>query len=220
VMKKLGIVIGVTVVLILSLTFASAAMAQVEEICYLSGLGTVSFATSATSIIFDPATGNIYFQRTVQGETDPFNALLPVRVPITAVEWTFLDGFFAGEFFASDPQWRLPDSDCDGRGIGDGRVNDGPRELGAPLAAYCADGGIAVWDIDTESHGTLGFTATGAEVDAGLSSAASSGLPTLIGSGLGNSLYAIPEGDLVMLGPDLRESGKEYRFSFAGNRCG
>ena len=224
-MKKLGIVVGVAVVLILSLTVATATMAQVQTICYVSGFDYVVEGSYIISTIYDPVTLQVYFQRTVPGSPDFRNALLPVRVPITAIEDIDVysnDGTYLGtsQYVVSDPQWHMPDSDCDGGRIGDGRINDGPRELGAPLAAFCSSSGIAVWDIDTEGHGTLGFTSTAAEIDAGLAAAASSGFPTLIGSGLGNSLYATPHGQLAVVGPDLRDTGKVYQFNFAGNRCG
>jgi len=100
--------------------------------------------------------------------------------------------------------------------IGDGRINDGGDQLGAPLAAYCAsDGGIAVWDISDVGEGTLGFTATGADISAALANAAQSGQNVLVGEGLGNSLYALANGNLMLTGPDVKEAGKIYQF-FAG----
>jgi hypothetical protein len=217
--KKILVLCGVLALLVLSLTIVSTAAAQVQEVCYQSGLFDIPLGTIFTTVIYDPVTLTVYFQRTINGgESNPYNALLPVIVPITAVEDVYLDGVYYTSFLVVD--WQLPLSDCSGSFIGDGRINDGPNELGAPLAAYCGSGGIEVWDIDLEAKGTLGFVAFAAAVDEALADAASSGLPTLVDSGLGNSLYASPDGDLVVQGPDLREPGKLYSFLFSGNRCG
>jgi hypothetical protein len=173
------------------------------------------------SIVYDPVSGAVYFERTVNsGETDPYNAIMPVLVPITAMENIYLDGVGPITFSAANPFLHFPMSDCVGTRIGDGRINDGPNELGAPLAAYCADGGIEVWEIDENAEGILGFTASASEIDAALSDAASSGVPTLVETGLGNSLYASPDGQLAVMGPDFRDGSKVYRFDFPGTRCG
>lgn len=219
--NKMSYLTAVTVVLLLGLILVSTATAQATEVCYLSGLYDIPVGSSVTSIIYDPGTLAVYFERTItSGQSDPYNALLPVIVPITAVEDTYIDGVYFASFLASDPIYHLPLSDCVGSFIGDGRINDGPNELGAPLAAYCAGGGIEVWEIDENAQGILGFTASTDEIDATLSVAASSGLPTLVGSGLGNNLYASPTGELAVMGPDFRDASKTYRFDFPGNRCG
>jgi hypothetical protein len=166
--------------------------------------------------------GLVYFERTINGgQSNPYNAITPVLVPITAQEDIYINRVFFGTFFAADSIWRMPFTDCVGGRIGDGRINDGPRELGASLAAYCADGGgIEVWEIDESAHGILGFTASASAIDDALGDAASSGLPTLVDTGLGNSLYASSHGELVVQGPDFREPSKTYSFAFPGNRCG
>jgi hypothetical protein len=218
-LKRFLLIFGMVTMLVLSFTIVGAAAAQVQEVCYLSGLYNIPIGSSMTSIIYDPGTGTVYFQRTLNGgQSDPYNALLPVIVPITAIEDTYVDGVFNQSFAV--PDYQLPLSDCVGGFIGDGRINDGPNELGAPLAAYCAEGDIEVWDINLDAQGTLGFTASASAIDDALSQADSSGLPTLIDSGLGNNLYASPDGELVVQGPDLREPGKLYSFSFSGDRCG
>ncbi len=114
-------------------------------------------------------------------------------------------------------------SDASGTGfgkIGDGRINDGPNELAAPLAAYCtADSGIAMWDIDSEGHGTLVFTASAADIAAGLSQAVASGARVQIAKGGGDSIWALPSNEIALVGPDLRESGKTYVYVAPGDRC-
>ncbi len=108
---------------------------------------------------------------------------------------------------------------CAGVGhIDDGRMN--AYDLGAPLAAYCtSDGGIAVWDIDDSGHGTLGFTASKADITKALNDAQSSGQNVLVGEGLGDSLYALSTNQLTLVGPDIKEPGKTYEFVTTGDRC-
>jgi len=117
---------------------------------------------------------------------------------------------------------RLSADNCVGGRIGDGRINDGPNELGASLAAYCnSDSGIDVYSIDkSTSEGTFAFSSSAGEIASALESAASSGAPVLIGEGSGDQLWATPEGKLAVIGPDLNGEGKTYRFDFAGDRCG
>ena len=220
---KVVSMVAIIVVVVLSFAFAGGAMAQggVEYVCYYSGLENVPQGLVMRSIIYDPGSGAVYFERAVNGgESDPYQAIMPVLVPITAVEEIYINGLGPAVFFAADPQWHMPFTDCVGGRIGDGRINDGPNELGAPLAAYCAGGGIEVWEIDENAQGILGFTASASEIDAALSDAASDGLPMLVGSALGNSLYASPDGELTVMGPDFRDASKTYRFDFPGNRCG
>lgn len=103
--------------------------------------------------------------------------------------------------------------------INDGRIN--AYDLGAPLAAYCtADHGMEVWDIDAAGNGALAFTVTQDQIVSGLNDASASGQNTLVGQGLGDSLYATIEGQLILFGPDLREPGKVYQFATTGARCG
>ena len=214
---------AIIMIVVLSFAFAGGVMAQggVEYVCYYSGLPFIPQGVVIRSVIFEPSSGAIYFERTVNGgETNPYSTILPVLVPITAQENIYLNGAGPITFLASNPLYHFPMSDCVGSRIGDGRINDGPNELGAPLAAYCAGGGIEVWEIDENAQGILGFTVFASEIDAALEDAASSGVPTLLGSGLGNSLYASPDGELAVMGPDFRDASKTYRFDFPGNRCG
>jgi hypothetical protein len=193
----------------------------VQTICYGTGYQDIPGDVEFRSVLYDPDTGVVYFDRTITPQSDPYNGLTPVLVPITAWEDIYIDGSYWSTFSVElSTDFHLPLSDCSGGRIGDGRVNDGADQLGAPLAAYCKSGSIEVWDIGTDARGTLGFTASADEIDAGLADAAASGLPTLISSGLGNSLYATPHGNLAVLGPDLRDPGKVYKFEFSGSRCG
>jgi hypothetical protein len=116
----------------------------------------------------------------------------------------------------------IPVTNCFGGLIGDGRINDGANELGAPLAAYCnSDGGIDVYSISKDtSEGTLAFSASADDIASALDSAASGGASVLVGEGNGDQLWAAPDGTLAVTGPDLNGEGKTYRFDFAGDRCG
>lgn len=100
----------------------------------------------------------------------------------------------------------------------DGRLNN--CDLGASLAPYCVDGGIAIYDIAPDATGILAFSVSAAAIDAALSDAASSGLYILVGEGLGDSLYALPDGRLQAMGPEVIDTSKTYTFTFQGDACG
>ncbi len=101
--------------------------------------------------------------------------------------------------------------------IDDGRIN--AYDLAAPLAAYCADGGIAVWHIDGEGQGTLAFTATADQISAALSTATSEQQNQLVAEGLGDSLYGLMSNQIALFGPDVKESGKTYQFLAPADVC-
>lgn len=112
------------------------------------------------------------------------------------------------------------DSVCGSTGvpmIDDGRIN--AYDLAAPLAAYCSNGGIAVWHIDGEGQGTLAFTTTADQISAALSTAASSQQNQLVAEGMGDSLYALLSNQIALFGPDVKESGKTYQFIAPGDVC-
>ncbi|HVU14022.1 MAG TPA: hypothetical protein VHD90_22240 [Phototrophicaceae bacterium] len=102
--------------------------------------------------------------------------------------------------------------------INDGRIN--AYDLGAPLAAYCADGGIALYDIDDAGHGSFAFSASLDQIHTALEQAISSGQNVLIGQGLGDSLYALPSNQLTLVGPDVKEPSKTYTFIAVPDVCG
>ena len=113
---------------------------------------------------------------------------------------------------------QVDESNCEPPSYGDGRIN--ALDVAAPLAAYCANGGITVWDIDANSQGTLAFSASLDAIHAALIQAQSSGQNVMIGQGLGDSLYALASNQLELTGPDLKEPGKLYSFITTGDRCG
>jgi len=95
----------------------------------------------------------------------------------------------------------LPVETC---GINDGRIN--PESCPGPVALYCTDNGLEVWDIDADGVGTLAFTFSG-----------SFGTPTT------NSLL-MKSGDIELWQLDTGEfqvnadqgEGKTYAFVFNG----
>ena len=224
-MRRLVAVLTLISILVSSLVFfalpasADASTEQCWEVGFIYRNDTSSPAVAILELHDVPNTVNYHNTETLQpGETRTvgLHGLIPLGSGVSASAnsgvLTFL-GF--GNFGQVDF------SVCVGFGsIGDGRINDGGDQLGAPLAAYCAaDGGIAVWDISDVGEGTLGFTASGADISAALANAAQSGQNVLVGEGLGNSLYALANGNLMLTGPDVKETGKIYQFFAGGDVC-
>jgi hypothetical protein len=219
------LIASIWVVLAASLVLANGLPPQDDNrlVCYVLGLYDLSGEFELHSIVRMGDT--VYAERTFAPTNEPFrDAVAQVLVPVGAIETqTISDGIntFTFEYVVSDftdTEYGKPNRDCL-PAIGDGRLNDGADQLGAPLAAYCKQGGMEVWDISDVGAGTLGFTVTADEIAAGLASAAASGQSVLISSGLGNSLYAGAQGQLVLTGPDVKEPGKTYTFAFPGNTC-
>lgn len=105
-------------------------------------------------------------------------------------------------------------------GIYDGRINDGPDELGAPLAAYCSADGIIIWDIGANGKGENGFIVNTADITQGLENAVTTGQNTLIAEAFGNSLYALTSNELSFVSTDLKEPHKQYQFIAPADICG
>ena len=85
----------------------------------------------------------------------------------------------------------------------DGRINPDPA---APVAVYCHDYGIDVYRINSDSTGSLVFTATNEEIDAVGASPVEN---TLIDAYDNIRLYRLTTGEFqVNAGPDAE--GKEY----------
>jgi len=146
------------------------------------------------------------------GETksvEMYRYLVPPAVAVFTLPGLVLVGV---DFFN-----QVADSNCQPAHFGDARLN--AYDIAAPLAAYCASGGITVWDIAPDSQGTLAFTAPLAAIHDALAQAQTSGQSVLIGEGLGDSLYALPSNQLQFTGPDVNDA-KTYQFIAAGNVCG
>ncbi len=101
--------------------------------------------------------------------------------------------------------------------IADGRVNG--RDLAAPLAAYCENGGIAIWDIDAEGQGTHAFDVSAADISAALEQAVGSQQNVMIAEGMGNSLYALMSNELSLIGTEPG-TGKPYQHILLPGVCG
>jgi hypothetical protein len=219
------------IVLVPSLTFVSGASAQEQLlVCYLSGLNWVGDpivpnGSVATSYIYNPD-GSLFLQRDVVMQSSQYGlnwGFLPVFAPRGGFEIIIITvpiGTFGFGPYAVNSYIR-PDDECAVARIGDGRINDGGAELGAPLAAYCADNaGITVYDIAEDGTGQVSFRVTGEEIAGALRDAADTATPLLVGEAGGNQLWASPDHILAVLGPEIRDPGKIYRYDFAGDTCG
>jgi len=222
-MRRLVVVLTLISVLVsyFAILTPKAALAE-DQVCYVFDIVLINNDTvphTGTIFFGDAATGNP-LTNTISltlnpGETGTlrFAAFVPAGLSI------FPGGGPSGLDFVTALSFGPADgSACDAGRINDGRIN--AYDVGAPLAAYCtSDGGIAVWDISDVGEGTLGFTATGADISAALANAAQSGQNVLVGEGLGNSLYALANGNLMLTGPDVKEAGKIYQFFAGGDVC-
>lgn len=229
--RRFLIVVLLAVALISGLAITGAASAQETQlVCYLSGLNWVGDpilpnGSVATSEIYY-ADGTLFTVRTVTMQSSQYGlnwGLLPIFAPRGGFELIYIDyppgNFLLGGFFVDD--WIRPVDECAVARIGDGRINDGGAELGAPLAAYCDENaGISVWDIAEDGAGNKVFAVTGEDIAVALAEALESGIPVLIGEGAGNQIWASPDDYLAVLGPDIFEAGKTYRFDFPADTCG
>jgi len=215
---------ALTVILLLALAASSlmsveAAAAQATlRVCYITGLENLPQGITVRTEVYDGA-GRLFFERTFRTESDNANGILPIMAPIDGYELVYFNGVLVAGFIVSD--WILPPDNCVGGRINDGRINDGNDHMAAPAVVYCLDGGgIQVFDVDLEtSNGNLAFEVSGAEIANALISAASSGSSVQIRSGLDDSLWASPDNQLVLMGPDMREPEKTYTFAFSGSTC-
>lgn len=97
------------------------------------------------------------------------------------------------------------------------RVNS--EQLDAPIAVYCTAQAVEVWDVVPDAngaHGEMAISVSHADALAGLAAAALDGQPVQLGAGLGDTLTALPDGQLLASGPHLDGSG-EYQHTFS---CG
>lgn len=97
---------------------------------------------------------------------------------------------------------------CVGGSIGDGRVNDGPNQLAAPVAVYDTDQGLDVYLINpANGNGDKIFTATDAEVAAVGDTPSSN---TIIDSASGVALYRLTSGEFQINATNF--DGSPYAF--------
>lgn len=102
--------------------------------------------------------------------------------------------------------------------VNDDRIND--LDLAAPFAVYCAEaGGVKVYDITQPQQGTLAFEANLIEITQGLNTALRSNTPTIIAEAMGDTLWALPSGDLLTTGTEVNEPSKTYKFAFLPTDC-
>ncbi len=96
------------------------------------------------------------------------------------------------------------------------RING--RHPSAPVAAFCSDDGIEVYDI-INSSGTLAFSVSAQQLGAAINQAMNSNQTVLIGQGNGNSLYALSSRHLQLTGPHDTRIGM-YHYIFPADYCG
>ena len=101
--------------------------------------------------------------------------------------------------------------------IADGRTNG--TDLAAPLAAYCNEGGLAIWDIDDEGNGSHAFDVSAGDISAALEQAVASQQNVMVAEGMGNSLYALMSNELALIGVEPG-TGKPYQHIMPPNVCG
>ncbi len=101
--------------------------------------------------------------------------------------------------------------------IADGRTNG--TDLAAPLAAYCNDGGLAVWDIDAEGNGSHAFDVSAGDISAALEQAVALQQNVMVSEGMGNILYALMSNELALVGVEP-DTGKPYQHIMSPNVCG
>ncbi len=92
----------------------------------------------------------------------------------------------------------------------DGRVN--PADQAAEAAIYCADTGVAIYDINLSAEGDLALFVPYADVDTVPNPPAEN---TLIAGGPGFALYRLTSGELQLNGPSDWQ-GKQYVFIWDG----
>lgn len=97
---------------------------------------------------------------------------------------------------------------CIGGSIGDGRLNDGPDQLAAPVAVYDTEQGLDVYLINpANGNGDKIFTATDAEVAAVGDTPSSN---TIIDSASGVALYRLTSGEFQINATNF--DGSPYAF--------
>jgi hypothetical protein len=104
--------------------------------------------------------------------------------------------------------------------IEDGRIN--AYDIGAWVAGYCNTlDGVNLWSIDVEGNGQADLSVDGATMRAALEQAVSSNIDVIIATGpRGTTLWALGWNQYRFTGPDQREPGKTYAFTFAPGTCG
>jgi hypothetical protein len=104
--------------------------------------------------------------------------------------------------------------------IDDGRVN--AYDIGAWVAGYCnVQDGLNLWSIDLEGNGQADLSVSGEQMRAALEQAVATGTDVMVAAGpRGVSLWALSWNQYRFVGPDQREPGKNYEFTFAPGTCG
>jgi hypothetical protein len=230
--SKAALLVALMMVSVLAFASVSPAAAgggggTVKPICNLITMTVVNTARTPgifqVTIVRDPSLIQVYSVNVTlaPGQTKFITVLfyLPANTPGTHASVLNIS---PGVIITNTTYIPLPLSRCVGVAFTDHRLNGGADQQGAPVALYCdGDGSVEVWDIDPGTgQGTLAFLLPAVQLTDGLSRAMLGDGSVKIGEGLGDSLWATPEGRLVVVGPDMREPGKTYQFDFAADTCG
>lgn len=164
----------------------------------VSGTMVVNVTAGATAVVTNsqtPVTSNAVFNVTI-----PFSVAQVVGTSITVVTTigTFTD------------TRTVP---CTGNlsGGGDGRLND----LSAPIAVFCANGGVNIINI-VNGQGVSNVSANGGQIANGLAQAAQARQNVqIVGSG-STSLWALTSGELQA----VFRGNTNYDFIFSPRQCG
>jgi hypothetical protein len=211
--KRISILIVLITALISGFAFVGQAAAQ-STIC-------AAFAVVLRNDAPVPLTATIYFASVATGEplTDTLSvtvqpgesATLRLVALIPNVPY-FLGGGPGGLTIESIINFgdTLTEDNCTGGRIGDGRINDGGDQLGAPVAVYRTDQGIEIYLIDPDDgHGDQIFVATDDEVVAVGDSPAEN---TIIDSASGVALYRLTSGEFQINATSF--DGTPYSYIF------
>lgn len=158
--KRLFIISLLFILAFVSLAAAGSAAAQ-DRSC-------IAFSVELRNDYGSPLTADVYFAAVSDDRIlSPVASLTlhPGETGVLRLVWNVLNGipFYLGGgpggltiLSASSFGDAISSDNCDGGFIGDGRINDGPNQLAAPVAVYCAAGNIDVYKIDaTTGAGSL-----------------------------------------------------------------
>ncbi len=207
-----------------SLAFLSvSAVSAEEEVCWVlehQYYNDMAYTATTTAEIIHISPFRIYGQASLTlapGETGTLKvaALVPASDTAVTFSTTIVFAYLGGDFYQADI------SACDsGSGvaeIADGRING--KDLAAPVVGYCHDGGMAVWDIDAEGHGTYAFDVTADDIRSALEQAVASQHNFMVAEGIDNNLYALMSNELALIGVEPG-TGKPYQHVMSPNVCG
>ncbi len=223
-MRHLASVLVVLALFVSSFAFLAIPVANAESyVCWVleaQYYNDMDHTATTTAEIIRVSPFHIYGQASLTlapGETGTLRvaALVPASDTGVATSGTVVFYYLGGGFYKADLSACSEGSEAGG--IADGRTNG--TDLAAPLAAYCNDGGLAIWDIDAEGNGSPAFDVSAGDISAALEQAVASQQNVMVSEGMGNSLYALMSNELALVGVEP-DTGKPYQHIMSPNVCG